>query len=409
MPQTAPKFSCNGCQRNYTWKPEIAGKRVKCKCGNVITVPQNIDPPATEEDDLYALAEDAEKAAAQPSRLVAAAPPPPKATASAAPTHSRSGIPLAYKSGPSPREIERAAAAGLDMQRDVYAPLIFLSVGFLLCISYYVIHYNLGANGIIFISVGLTVMTVVEAAFLVGFALVIATPLGVGFGDFRSAILKLAAITVFNDGVITWIDAAVTKFAGFSAGGLFGFGIVGLPVAVGVYWSLLIYLFSMDPGDSWLVVIILAVIYRIFRFALTLLLLGLVLSWGGVRSSAMPSFGGSRHNAVVNPMVNEVEEAKGRGLLSEGRQYIADGHQGVLKDVVDEWYADGSPNVWFERGRDINGRGRAFQLIVELPEDPAKRAKCYQTLKSFYTADGLTPDPSDLVDTGEPYLMLELR
>ncbi len=161
-------------------------------------------------------------------------------------------------------------------------------------------------------------------------------------GDFRTAILKLAAIAVFNDGVITWVDAAVNRFAGFGAGGLFGFGILGLPIAAGVYWSLLIYLFSMDPGDSWLVVIILAVVYRIFRFAMMLLLLGLVLSWGGVGSSAMPSFGGAHHAAVVSPMVNEVEDAKGRGLMNEARKFIADGHQIVLKDVVNEWYADGS-------------------------------------------------------------------
>jgi len=409
MPQTAPKFSCDGCQRNYTWKPELAGKRVKCKCGKVISVPQSIDPPpAAEEDDLYALAEDAERAATQPSRLVAAAPPLPKA-ASASPTHSRSGIPLAYKSGPTPRDIERAVAAGLDMQRDIYAPLIFLAVGFLLSIGYYVIHYNLGPNGIMFITTGLAFMTAIEAAFLVGFALVIANPLGVGFGNFRTAILKLAAIAVFNDGVITWVDAAVTKFAGFGGGGLFGFGIFGLPIAAGIYWALLIYLFSMDPGDSWLVVVILAVVYNIFRIALTMLLLETVLSWGGVRSAAIPSFGGGGHHAVASPMINEVEDAKARGLLSEARQYIADGHQLVLKNVVDEWYADGSPNVWFEQDRDINGRGKAFQLIVQLPDDKDKRAKCYQTLKSFYTADAMESDPSDFVDTDEPYLMLELR
>jgi hypothetical protein len=409
MPQTALKFSCDGCKRIYTWKPEIAGKRVKCKCGQTLTVPQTIEaPPAEEEDDLYALAEDAEKAAAQPSRLIAAAPPPPK-PATATKTATRSGIPLAYKSGPTAREVEVAAAAGLDMSRDIYAPLVFLVLGFLLAIGYYVVHYNLGADGIIFIGMGLTLMTIVEAAFLVGFALVIANPLGVGFGDFRTAILKLAAIAVFNDGVITWVDAAVNKFAGFGAGGLFGFGIIGLPVAVGVYWVLLIYLFSMDPGDSWLVVVILAVIYRIFRFALMLLLLEMVLSWGGVSSSAMHAFGGGSRHAVASPISDEVEEAKGRGVLSEARQFIAAGHQGVLKDVVDEWYADGSPNVWFELTRDINGRGSPFQLIVELPDDKDKRAKCYKTLQSFYTADSMPSDPSDFVDTGEQYMILQLR
>ena len=146
--------------------------------------------------------------------------------------------------------------------------------GFVLYISYYVVHFNMGANGVVFTSIGLTIMMVLEAGFLTGFALVIAGPLGVGFGDFRTAILKLAAISAFSDGVITWVDALFAKYAGgVGAGGLFGFGIIGFPVALGIYWSLFIYLFSMDPGDSWLVVTILTVFYRIFRWILIFLLL----------------------------------------------------------------------------------------------------------------------------------------
>src|SRR4051812_7613197 len=56
----AGKFSCDGCSKSYTWKPELANKRVKCKCGHALTVPA--DDPAAEAlppdfEDLYALAE----------------------------------------------------------------------------------------------------------------------------------------------------------------------------------------------------------------------------------------------------------------------------------------------------------------------------------------------------------------
>lgn len=30
---------CGSCQRKFAWKPELAGKRVKCKCGQPIAVP----------------------------------------------------------------------------------------------------------------------------------------------------------------------------------------------------------------------------------------------------------------------------------------------------------------------------------------------------------------------------------
>lgn len=54
------KFSCDSCGKSYSWKPELAGKRVKCKCGQPLRVPQS-DPAADSLpagfDDLAALAE----------------------------------------------------------------------------------------------------------------------------------------------------------------------------------------------------------------------------------------------------------------------------------------------------------------------------------------------------------------
>ena len=57
------KFSCDGCGKSYAWKTELAGRRVKCKCGQTMTVPKE-DPAAAAAadlppgfDDLYALSE----------------------------------------------------------------------------------------------------------------------------------------------------------------------------------------------------------------------------------------------------------------------------------------------------------------------------------------------------------------
>jgi len=35
----AGRFGCSACGKSYAWKAELAGKRVKCKCGAVMTVP----------------------------------------------------------------------------------------------------------------------------------------------------------------------------------------------------------------------------------------------------------------------------------------------------------------------------------------------------------------------------------
>lgn len=44
-------FACESCQRQYAWKPELAGRKAKCKCGATIVVPQE---PGGDENGLYA-------------------------------------------------------------------------------------------------------------------------------------------------------------------------------------------------------------------------------------------------------------------------------------------------------------------------------------------------------------------
>jgi hypothetical protein len=50
-----PAIQCPTCQKQYTWKPELAGRRVKCKCGTVINVPAEV--PSAGQDELYDLAD----------------------------------------------------------------------------------------------------------------------------------------------------------------------------------------------------------------------------------------------------------------------------------------------------------------------------------------------------------------
>ena len=89
------KFSCAACGREFRWKPELAGKRAKCKCGAAVQVPAT-DParaktaaaaPAEESfEDVYALAAaEAEQSAAAnqrsaqtPPRRSITRPPPPR-------------------------------------------------------------------------------------------------------------------------------------------------------------------------------------------------------------------------------------------------------------------------------------------------------------------------------------------
>src|SRR4051812_34114319 len=97
------RFTCTGCGKTYAWKPEIAGKRVKCKCGTVIPVRARNQVEQQEPEDLYDLAPDEQPAA--PKR--APAIPPQVAAAAAARAAASSGsssAAIGYQTGPTARD-----------------------------------------------------------------------------------------------------------------------------------------------------------------------------------------------------------------------------------------------------------------------------------------------------------------
>jgi hypothetical protein len=391
----------------------LAGKRVKCKCGATMTVPEaqpEAPEPEFDADALYALA-DAERTAAEnaPSQhRVVERPAPSKAkAATSAPAgvpRSHAALAVGYQRGPTARDVERGNAT-IDMARDLYVPLGLFVGGLVIYCSYYAIHYDLRGGAIAAVMFGLFLMTLFKAALLIGFALVAAGPLGVSFGGIYSAALKLAAIAVFSDGITTWVDAGVEKFAG--GGGAFS-GMISFPILLAVVWILLIYLFSMDASDSWMVVMVLSVFDFIVRWVIILILLKVVMSWGGV---ALPgSIGSGGAGSVSNdPLAVQVQEMKDNKQLEEATKYIDDGHQEILRPYVKGWYELGCKNVWFSVGRNFEGKGVAGGVIVELPKDKTSRAKCFELLKKYYDGAEIFYDPADLKDDGMRYMSVQIR
>src|SRR4051794_4551485 len=120
---TGQKFSCDSCNRSYSWKPELAGRRVKCKCGTGMSVPTEMAEPEMNEGALYDLV-DSEPV---PQKLpplqapvgAAAAAAAGPAGGRAAPLAKGQGIPrgaaatLGYQRGPSQREKDRFSNATL--------------------------------------------------------------------------------------------------------------------------------------------------------------------------------------------------------------------------------------------------------------------------------------------------------
>lgn len=50
--QQSVKFACPSCNKEFAWKPEIAGKKAKCKCGNTIAIPSSPPPPPLPPPDV---------------------------------------------------------------------------------------------------------------------------------------------------------------------------------------------------------------------------------------------------------------------------------------------------------------------------------------------------------------------
>ncbi len=82
MPAITPrKIVCTACGRTAPYRPEMAGTRVKCKCGNIIDVPKPQKEPAPSQplpteppaNDLYDIR--VEPKSAKPQRVVAAESP----------------------------------------------------------------------------------------------------------------------------------------------------------------------------------------------------------------------------------------------------------------------------------------------------------------------------------------------
>jgi len=85
MPDTAKvKFPCSECGREFTWKPEIAGRKARCKCGATLVVPKT--RPGSEIEDEPAPLDDEFGIAGMDDEVAPPPPPPPPLPSTKKPT-----------------------------------------------------------------------------------------------------------------------------------------------------------------------------------------------------------------------------------------------------------------------------------------------------------------------------------
>ena len=287
--ETGYRFLCPGCSASFGWKPQYAGRRIRCKCGQVFVPP---DPDAAlaasqGEPDPYDVSGDA-----PPPRTFS---PPPRTQAPVAATRGAAGpapvhattvapggapqpqanhaapattIPSVAALYPGRRARPVAEAAGDDVEgsplKDLYIPLALLALGLGLQVAQLLVANENRANkwgGDISTpnsptrAVLLAVFQMIIAGgVMIAGAVLSATLLNLNLGSVGRAGLKLASIAVFATGVASWV--AVFDQDRHSVTGL----MVALHLQVIIYWIGLAYLFALELQETLLAVAIISLL-----------------------------------------------------------------------------------------------------------------------------------------------------
>lgn len=289
--ETGYRFLCPGCGASFGWKPQYAGRKIRCKCGQVFMPPDPAGATA-EEPDPYAMSDDAPPAPrfaahghaahdhaahghAAPRR-VAVAPPPEQALDDAAPVvasapNSLAGVAALYP-GRRARPVTEEADRGASALRDLYLPIALIVLGLGLRVAQLLVAnenraHKWGGNVSTPDDPGKAVLLaafqmVIAGGVMIAGATLAATVLNLNFGSMGRAALKLCAISVFATGVASWV--AVFDQGKHSVEGL----ALALHIVVILYWVGFMYFFALDVQETLLAVAIITLLHAAATCAL---------------------------------------------------------------------------------------------------------------------------------------------
>jgi hypothetical protein len=435
----AGQFACDGCGKTYSWKAELAGRRVKCKCTQVLIVP-GTDPAEVEAlpegfEDLYALAEGmpVETAPITPPAFSRGTPCPScgasvesgavlcvgcghnlktgkkvktqtKAAGSGGAGGGRGGAPVlagavAGTGGGSPmlgyaamarRRNPEAEARGGDLffhpVKDLYIPAALILLGFVLSCIVMVSYYNVHNPGLVLLAVAIqSVLSIVLS--IPGILLAIKL-FDLGIGPLGPGILKLAACAI-APGALGDIVGKVMLGGMSGYGGYLGW-IVTYASTVAIFMSLL----EMDYFE----VVVCSAIIFVFRW-IGLILMLILLSHLGVQGLPASGFssGGGRimlsgdvdedlDESLDGPLARQSDAAMSNLLLQggiEAKIWMEKSPQGILAgknhdqsvQILQNLYGAGTLEIRVYPYTSLQGIDAVNRLIVVPPRPDAPGAK----------------------------------
>lgn len=260
---TAGRFSCKSCGKSYRWKPEFAGKRVKCvQCGQVIQAPLKSPAPPIREDT-YDLAPDTAPPPMRPK------PRPVPANAEDAPISPVAPQPviaapvkpvrksLAYR---TPKDDAAKGGYFPDKTKDLYMPLWL--IGGSTAVEFGVVAFAAwNVRGAFFMTAaGMTAQLVLGTFFMLVGVLIAARVRGLNLGPFGVAVLKLAAISVAPGALMTFMGIFLNHLP------LIG-PLINWVIGFCMYFALIGALFDLDQSDTWYCVCVIFLVKLVTFFA----------------------------------------------------------------------------------------------------------------------------------------------
>lgn len=427
-----PELSCEACGRRFVFKPEYAGKTLKCKCGQPIKAPAQVpaaaaaaaapapaaraaagapDRPARQSaaastapakaataavdggDDfskLFAEAEAEYEMAPEPTPAPTKKPPIARPAAAAAAGNAAAAGPtspmLGYARAAVKAPVDDATKASIVT--DLYVPIAMIITGLVLYLYYASLHPGTGAAqaaAFVLVSVGLNI-ALVFVALLIGVKVI-----NLGLGPLHTALLKIAAVAI--------LPVAVTNLIQWYTGlGFFGYGITLI-----LYYILLFYLFDMDGGE---INIVTGIMWAI-QFVLGFFIMGALMTGVGMSSGKRPGpsvassllSGPSDADMIPDDATmsgTEIDKASQDAIDSkkafEAHEWLSvnsPNHNGLgvpqsrLRKLADDFVIDGCKSVYCSAIDHEGSDQLCTRLIVEMPTDPAKRSAILWTRDQF--------------------------
>jgi hypothetical protein len=323
--------------------------------------------------------------------------------------------------------------------RDTYVPLGLAVAGFIGMILWAILGLDTTASEAVVVLFASGVTTAIKTAVLVGLALLIAPHAGLSLGTFWSALLKLAAIVIFSDAMLMWVEEWMESVGALPRLGYRrGWGRVRwieLLLAAAVIGFLMSYLFDMDREEVGFVAMPIAVTSWIVGLIMKLFVLSVL--YGGLAgaANAQAAAGGGAASGPGPPAAttapNPVPAAPAApvapprvdttprdetisALVAQRSPFIKNvtqwDDQQMLrgrgqKRLMERLLEAGVTRMFHDMQGTVLQGGK---LYVELPLAPAGRAACFDAYTAYCADAGVDVDATEAKDQGQRYLVIQL-